>query len=67
MTTRYTKDDATVIAMASLLDMGATNGTSNALNEMQRDGDITDDMNIGQLAFAYTQFQQRKLLSLNSK
>lgn len=66
MTTRYTHTtEATVIAVACLLDMQPNSGTINALNEMRTQGRITGDETYGAIAYAYTEFQQAKLLGLN--
>lgn len=61
MTTRYTKNSTTALAVASLLNMAPTTGTSNMLNDMLREGEITTDMNFGQIAFAYLAHAQDKL------
>ena len=59
--------DTVVIAVAALLDMEASVGTAHRMNDMRKAGEINSDMTVGQMAFAYTQFQQRKLLALNQQ
>jgi hypothetical protein len=60
---RFSHTDTSVVAVAALLSMDATPGTALAMNDMLAEGSINLHMTIGEIAFAYTQFQQRKLMA----